>query len=284
MQNYSFFCIFADMRSQNELPQDFHKFPSQIIHFLGIPVFFVFFVLLYRPEGTVSFLDMNRDIMEFNLIMVGCILLGVLVATRLAFFFLKKVFHPSNTVYIGWCAVECLVFCLFTGLYMFLMEGKTDTYFTVVTKCLSRFGGILIWPYLIIGLGITLKNKNEEMLSPLGAEDGRLHFKDDSQKLKLVVAANSLLYIEAKENYVEIVYTDADVIKKYTLRSSMKRLEPMLHAQGLQRCHRAYYINPKHIKILSKDSRGYVFANLDVASCPAIPISKTYYQSLSALL
>lgn len=75
------------MRSQNELPRDFHKFPSQIIHFLGIPVFFVFFVLLYRPEGTVSFLDMNRDIMEFNLIMVGCILLGVLVATRLAFSF-----------------------------------------------------------------------------------------------------------------------------------------------------------------------------------------------------
>ncbi len=273
------------MHSTNELARSFFKFPSQIIHFLGIPVFFVAFVLLYRPEAAVSFLETGQaDIMEFNLIMVGCILLLVLVGTRLAFYFLRKVIPASNAFYLGWCAVEVIIFCLFAGLYMHLMQGRADTYFTAVAKCISRFGFIIIWPYILIGMERTLKSRNEELLSPLGPEDGRLHFKDDSQKLKLVVAANSLLYIEARENYVEIVYTDADVVKRYTLRSSMKRLEPMLHAQGLQRCHRAFYVNPKHVKILSKDSRGYVFANLDVPSCPAIPVSKTYYQTLSSLL
>ncbi len=272
------------MHSQNELSREFFKFPSQIIHFLGIPVFFVIFILLYRPESVVSFLEMGRDIMEFNLIMVGCILLLVLVGTRLAFYFLRNVLNINNALYIGWCAVECIIFCLFAGLYMFLMQGKTDTYFTVVAKCISRFGTVLIWPYLLLGMERTLKGKSEELLSPLGPEDGRLHFKDESQKLKLVLAANSLLYIEAKENYVEIVYTDSGAVKHYTLRSSMKRLENMLHSHGLQRCHRAYYVNPKHIKILSKDPRGYVVANLDEPSCPAIPVSKTYYSTLSALL
>lgn len=271
------------MRTQNEISREFFKFPSQIIHFLGLPIFFFVFVLIYRPKTAIEFLDI-RGLMEFNLIILSCILLLVMVGTRLAFFFLKKVMHLNYILYAGWCVCETIIFCLFGALYLHLMQGRVESFFSVVSQCISQFSLIVLWPYLIIASYCTIRGKNEELASPLGAEEGRIHFRDENKKVKLIVAANSILYIEARENYVEIVYTDADVVKRYTLRSSMKKLEPILHAQGLQRCHRAYYINPKHIKVLSKDPRGYMVADLDVSSLPSIPVSKTYYAALSALL
>ncbi len=272
------------MRTQNEIPREFFNFPSQIIHFLGIPFFFIVFVLLYKPEATISFLGEGKGTMEFNLIIVSCIIMLTLIITRLAFFFLKNVLHLNRLLYTGWCCIETIIFCLFCALFLHLMQGRTQTFFDVVSRCIAQFGFIVLWPYILISGYCTIKGKNEEINSPSTPEDSRIHFKDESQKVKLIVSANSILYIEAKENYVEIVYTDADVVKRYTLRSSMKRLEPILHAQGLQRCHRTYYINPKHVKVLSKDPRGYVFADLDVPSLPSIPVSKTYYDTLSSLL
>ena len=58
------------MRTQNEISREFFKFPSQIIHFLGLPIFFFVFVLIYRPKTTIEFLDI-RGLMEFNLIILS---------------------------------------------------------------------------------------------------------------------------------------------------------------------------------------------------------------------
>lgn len=272
------------MQTVNEIPNSFYKVFTQIIHVLSVPVFFVVFVLLYKPANIVSFLD-AKELLEFNIIMLSCIIMMTLLLSRLLMFLLKKSLHLNYTLYICWCLVETVIYCMFCALYLHLMQGKTFSFFTVVARCITSIGGITIWPYILLGYGIALHAlKKEEKTEPAAAEDGRIRFKDVSQKLKLIVTAESILYIEAKENYVDIVYTDMDVVKHYTLRASMKTLENMLQAQGLQRCHRSYFINPKHVKVLRKDPRGYVFADLDNSSCPSIPVSKSHYDQLSSLL
>ena len=157
------------------------------------------------------------------------------------------------------------------------------SFFYALPRCLVDFSGVLVFPYLIVEFGTIIYAKNREAAEPV-ADDNLIRFKDSNQKLKLAVAASSLLYVEANENYVNIVYLDGESVKKYQLRSSMKRLEDMLHKQGLQRCQRAFFVNPSHVTVLRKDASGFVFADLDTPGTPPIPVSKTYYDSLVALL
>ena len=98
------------------------------------------------------------------------------------------------------------------------------------------------------------------------------------------MTSESLLYIQAEENYFTIVYLDGEKVNKYVLRSSMKRIEDTIGSHGLKRCQRAYFINPSHVKVLRKDQEGFYYADLDAPNCPPIPVSKTYYEEIAALI
>lgn len=273
------------MQNNTGIPRAFFKFPAQIVHFVGLPVFFLLFLLVYRPAGIIEFLDAGAMVLEFNVTILSTILMLILVGTRLAFYFLRKKMDPTFLSYTAWCVLEVFIFACFGAMYMALITIGREQYsfFHALPRCLIDFSGVLIFPYLIVEFGTIIYAKNREAAEPV-ADDNLIRFKDSNQKLKLAVAASSLLYVEANENYVNIVYLDGESVKKYQLRSSMKRLEDMLHKQGLQRCQRAFFVNPSHVTVLRKDASGFVFADLDTPGTPPIPVSKTYYDSLAALL
>ena len=93
-----------------------------------------------------------------------------------------------------------------------------------------------------------------------------------------------MLFIEAEENYVHIVHLDYGRVKDFTLRSSMRALEEMLSRHGLVRCHRSYFVNSSHVDLVKKDANGFALAQLDREGLKPIPVSKRYYDSLTALL
>ena len=94
----------------------------------------------------------------------------------------------------------------------------------------------------------------------------------------------SVLYIAAEENYVSIYYLDNGKIKEYVLRNSMKAIDEICQDNGLVRCHRSFYINPAHVKVLRRDRDGVMFAELDADDVRHIPVSKTYYNRLADML
>jgi DNA-binding LytR/AlgR family response regulator len=102
--------------------------------------------------------------------------------------------------------------------------------------------------------------------------------------LKIVLTAPAILYIAAEENYVHIYYLENGRVKEYCLRSSMKALDELCQDNGLIRCHRSFYINPVHVKVLRKDRDGIMYAELDADDIRHIPVSKTYYGRLSDML
>lgn len=59
----------------------------------------------------------------------------------------------------------------------------------------------------------------------------------------------SICYLEAKENYVNIVLTDGTKL----LRCSMKKLEKELEPYGVIRCHRSYMVNIKKVYAVKHD-------------------------------
>ena len=63
----------------------------------------------------------------------------------------------------------------------------------------------------------------------------------------------------------------------------MKAIDELCQDHGLLRCHRSFYVNPVHVKVLRKDREGVIFAELD-ADTRHIPVTKRYYDRLAELL
>ena len=101
--------------------------------------------------------------------------------------------------------------------------------------------------------------------------------------MKAVVDSSSILYIEAKDNYVVIHYLDNDKVKDYQLRNTMNAIAPLVEPHNLFRCQRSYYVNLSHITALRKDPNDMISAELDAGDI-VIPVSRKVYRDLSAKL
>lgn len=258
-----------------------YSFSSQIVHFVGVPVFFFLFVMIYSPLDVKEYMDNGWGGTDFNMTIVSTIILLCLVGMRLMMYFLRKHLQLSHLLYLGWCVAEILLCALFSALYLWLMFRMDRPYFMIAGRMILYLFATLVYPYLIAFLYFTATSLED---TPKESEDGIIRFKDSNQKLKISIAASAVLFLEAKENYVKIWYKDGERTKSYTLRNTMKRLEEVVSSHGLIRCQRAYCVNPAHVKILRKDQSGFIFADLDQSGCPSIPVSKTYYDTLSSLL
>ena len=66
----------------NKIPPIFSKLSSQLLYILGIPIFFLCFMQIYEPVHTAQLLDMGQDMLSFNTTIITCILLGVMIISR----------------------------------------------------------------------------------------------------------------------------------------------------------------------------------------------------------
>ena len=262
------------------LPNIFRRLPVQVWYFLGAPLFFMAFVLVYSPFDSYSFLDAGRGLYYFDVTINFSIMLVSLVGTRLAFYFIFRGHNLSLFSYIGWCFAEMLIVAAFMAIFMSLIPQPHAAYFYTLGRCVTLSFLILSYPYAIITLSLFLTSRSQDTES---RQDTMLRFTDENKKLKLVIASSSVVYAAAEENYVRIHYMEGVRMKDYVLRSSMKAVESLCEGKGLVRCHRSYIINPSHVKALSKGKEGVIEAELD-SDCPPIPVSKRYYDKLASLL
>lgn len=250
-------------------------------YILLIPTFFLVFMILYRPERAVAFFDMGKGMLSFNVTIVSCILLGVMILSRVLMAVTAHRWSLTKRGWIGWQAGEVVVMGLFTALYMTLMYHGQYTYYGVAGGCIMMLTAVLIYPYLMAGW--LWREMGQRELAEVD-DDSLMRFRNTQKQVKLLIASSAVLYIEAKENYVIIHYKDGDKIREYTLRSSMVALEGLLQKHGIVRCQRSYYINPVHVKVLRKDKEGMISAELTTPNQKAIPVSPKYYEALTALL
>jgi DNA-binding LytR/AlgR family response regulator len=168
------------------------------------------------------------------------------------------------------------------ALYATLFYAGRHSYFNVLSFCFKFAYLILVYPYLFLCLIQIILNKNAD----LNAEpsDTLVKFYDEHKRLKLTIDPTAIICIQADANYVVIRYMDAGRIKEFLLRASMKSIESTVANHGLVRCHRSYFVNPKYVKMLSKNKDGMITAELLHPEMDSIPVSKQFYQQLSELL
>ena len=256
---------------------------SVAIHTLTISLFFLSFVIFYKPYHIYTLLDMERAGFTFNATILFCIVLVSTFITRGCLYFIGKNRKISTQVYFAWSLGEMIVTSLFASLYITLMLTGPASFFEVAGKTIILLLTTLIYPYAFLWLKYEILSKNRQ-IDNTPDDNTLIRFYDEYKKLKFVIAREAVIFIRSEENYVHIYYLDQEKNKKFTLRSSMKALEDTLTKHGLVRCHRSYFINPAYIKIVHKNSAGLIVAELNQPNCDTIPISRKYQDSITKLI
>lgn len=265
--------------SMSSVPRLFRRFIPQLLHILVLPLFFFAFVLIYRPFSMHHMV--GTEFFAVHVTIISCIIFASAVVMRLLYYYLPL--RLNYTLYIFWCLAEIVFMSFFVALYIWLVLDKPMPYFDMMKNSFQYIFLTLVIPYSILALSVRVYDYSNKSA---GTDDAarRMRFYDSSHNLKFVINPESVLYIGAEENYIRIYYSDGAKIKSYVLRNSMKAVDELCLSNGLVRCHRSYYVNPSHIKVLRKDREGVVFAILDVDDVIDIPVSRKYYNSLSDLL
>jgi hypothetical protein len=255
---------------------------SAIVHSILVPLFAFVFVILYRPFSIAEILQMEGASYSFNITILLCIVFGSVALMRLVLFLLRRRLTDTGLLYAVWCLGEVVVSSLFSSLYVTLMLDGVG-YFEVVGAVVGRLIGVCIYPYAIIYLIVMLLS---ERMSEEQASDpaSLIKFYDEYKKLRFVIASEAVIYLKSEENYVQIHYLDHGKAKKFVLRSSMRALEEQMSRHGLVRCHRSYFINPDHIKMIRKESSGVVCAELMQENFEPVPISRKYQEEITRRL
>lgn len=265
-----------------KIPSSILSVPAMLVHVITIPLFFLGFVLMYDSTWIYEIItdgSMNNDQIVFNTLMLTSILLGVLCASRIPITAVRKQISMSWWFYIGWSLIELTVFSAFAALYIAVSYGSYG-YFPAIGDCFRISIFILPYPYLILALLIAYIRPDKRE----AVEEDLVRFIDSTGRLKLVIANDVILYIEAQENYVSIHYLEGEKTKEYSLRQSMRGIEELMDKHGIIRCQRSYFVNPRHVKVLRRDKEGFIQAELDITSSKPVPVSPKYYEHLSELL
>lgn len=261
------------------IPLVFRRFIPQLLHIIVLPIFFFIFMLIYRPMEVTDFF--GREWFGVHITIVSCIIFLSIGLSRILYYFLPL--SLNYTLYIFWCLAETVFTSFFSALYIYLVLHRPMPYFDVLTYLFQLISMALVFPYSVLGLSLRISEYSRKTSESDDSTNQRMRFYDEKHNLKIVLSAQAILYIEADTNYVNIYYIENGKTRSYILRNSMKAIDELCQDHGLLRCHRSFYVNPVHVKVLRKDREGVIFAELD-ADTRHIPVTKRYYDRLAELL
>ena len=266
-------------------PKVLSEFRSNLIYVFSIPAFFLLSVLLYEPSHLVSLMHTGEaatgSLYFFNISIVTAIIFVVMLLSRLLLFLLRKHVDMNFGWFAMWCVLETVVISGFVALYLSLMDKGDDGFFLFLGRSLSSLGSIFIYPYIILTLAFALSHA---LHAGSSEPETRLKFYDSRHQLKFITSSESLLYLESNENYVIIHFDENGVEKKYQLRNTLKSVEPLCEKAGFVKIHRGFIVNPAHVRLIRKEPGGFFFADIGSQRPQGVPVSKKYYDNLTAAL
>ncbi len=267
-----------------KIPRHINNKKNVITLILGTAVFALFFINIFQPFNSRNWVPNINDFTYFlfsSLIILTA--MCVIAISRVVMFYYAKKHDISLVSYLVWILGEILAMSFFFTLFP-IFALKVDVDFSALYKqAISYTSLVILFPYSILFLYFELQEKNK-IIKMLGNQqaasqseqaNNQMSFCDERGDVRLVVAADSLFYIEASDNYVDIHYLNKGRIVNFLLRNSLKNIEKSFSDRKLLRCHRSYIVNANKVRIIRKTEEGLCI-DFDYDGIPNIPISKTY--------
>jgi hypothetical protein len=270
---------------QKQIPQYLVRKKNIIRLILFTSFFALVFINIYSPFGADRWYNVTR--LEFLTYSSFVILTGVLVVvlSRIIMYHvcLKKIITLGQ--YLIWIFVEIMFMALFYSVFEKFILKDTRLFEELVKLSARNTALVLLLPYSVMWLYLAYRDKKDqirELTESRSFSDNprdMYPFYDDKSTLKFSVNKDSLLYIEATENYVNIYYLNKGKVSKYLLRDTMKKMEEIFEGTAVIRCHRSYMINSEKVKVIRKEKEGLVL-ELDNQAVRDIPVTRTYVENV----
>lgn len=270
------------------------KLPGYLLgkyQLIGTVTFAVLFALvflnLYIPFSETAWFALGDSVMFLKTIAFAAAAILLLILSRMLMYRSKKFFQLTYAGYVGWCLVEILCICvLYTALTANEISYSEETAVQIFIRSLRSGIIALGLPYVISGMYFAIIDKNNTIRlmnydnvvsdEPIRPETQKITLFDNSGSLKMSLSPENLYYIESDDNYIKVWYTDSKgELKQYMLRCRLKTVEESFKGSGLVRCHRKYIVNIKKVKVLRKESEGYLL-ELDNEAIAPLTVTKTY--------
>ena len=276
----------------HKIPDSYFKGNIMACYILLVPMYAFFFLIGAKPFHLDTFMQITQGQLAFRAAIMASIELVVVLISRLIMLLVRSKRQLNYTGFVIWELMEGVAITMFCALFIWLMDKRTMLYVDLLPKMFLIVCSILVFPYVIVALISENKDKESRIAKNLvtiekyasgqiGREDSTLPFLDEKKALKLAITANSVLYVEAADNYVNICYLNMDKMIRYPLRNSMRAIEQICEANNIVRCHRSYYVNLRKVSAIQKGPDG-LFAELEYAGAPHIPVSTTYSESVTS--
>lgn len=266
------------------------KMPESTLFLLAyiilLPGFFIASAFLYNPFDIQGYYTFGQHPAQFHLVLLATIILVILTATRVPLHFAMRGRSMKKWQYGILAFGELFLAACFMALYTELFKHNPGGFFHSLADCLKFTFLTLCYPAIFFYMLQIIMDKDREIEQALTprADDTLVKFYDEHKRLKLTISPASILYVESQANYVMIHYLDGEKPKEFQLRCSMKSIESSVEQHGLVRCHRSFFVNPGFVRVLRKETDGLTRAELSAGGPASVPVSKQYYESLSALL
>jgi hypothetical protein len=252
---------------------------------ISTALFALIFINIYSPFGADRWFNLTR--LELFTYSSLTILTGVLVVviSRIIMYFVCKRQNILIWQYLLWIFTEILFMALFYALFEKFFLKDIRLFPDLVKISAQNTALVLLLPYSVLWLYFSWQDKKEQisrmadMQSFSSSTRNMIPFYDEKSILKFSVKKESLLFLEAAENYVSICYFDKGKVSKYMLRDTLKNMEGIFSGTEIIRCHRSYIVNFDKVKVIRKDKEGLTL-ELDIPSGMEIPVSKTYVDSV----
>ena len=250
-------------------------------------LFAIVFLNVYIPFSETAWFRLGDSVMFLLTAVYILSAVILLIFSRVLMYRIKKSFEQTYLTYILWCIAEIIAVC---GIYTWLTVGITSPCEESALQIFCRsllYGTIALGvPYVISGMYFAIidKNKTIRLMSydnvvtdePTTPDTQKITLFDNNGSLKLSLSLENLYCIESDDNYIKVWYTDSKGdLKQYMLRCRLKTVEESFRGSALVRCNRKYIVNIRKVKVLRKESDGYVL-DLDNEAIPTLPVTKTY--------
>ena len=258
---------------------------------IGTVTFSVLFALvflnIYIPFSDTAWFGLGDSVMFLLTLSFAFMVILLLVVSRVLMYKSKSLFEMTYPSYIIWSISEIVIVSLmYTRLTVDITAPVEETFWDIFGRTLLYASIALGVPYIISGMYFAIidKNKTIRLLNydnvvtdePVLPDTRKITLYDNSGALKLSLSTDNLYYIESDDNYIKVWYADSKgELKQYMLRCRLKTVEESFKDSGLVRCHRKYIVNIKKVKVLRKESEGYVL-DLDNEAIPPLSVTKTY--------
>lgn len=211
--------------------------------------------------------------------------LVIVISRVILYFYTRRKGRVSLIQFSLWILVEVVCMASFYAVYEKIFLPDPRPFLHTFKVSIQNTALVLLLPYTIGWLYLSWTDKNK-MLQKIkeGEIENPQHkemivFHDEKGTLRLSIKFSELLFLQAADNYVNIVYNNQGKQSKYLLRSSLKLIEDQHKDFPLVRCHRSYMVNFDHVKIIRREKDG-LRIELDTPTDTIIPVSNTYMEEV----